>query len=134
MRINLPIKKLFALVLGASFSFVATAQDLDPVSLEQLINTDIPTNQTNVEVAVGDDGEHLFIWDTGNDVIGRRYNSSFAPISDEFLIATASPIMDLGIEYWKDGKYIVSYLETGSEILSFVVVEADNSIGGRNYS
>lgn len=113
----------------AVFLLAAQGQSLSPVSLEQLVNTDIPTTQYNSQVAADPTGGYVIIWTTqegGGTIIGRRYDNTHTAISGEFTI-NAESSTNINMEHWKDGKYVVSYLESGT--LKFAVLSATNTMG-----
>ncbi|WP_343631965.1 T9SS type A sorting domain-containing protein [Fluviicola sp.] len=122
--------KLTALTLICTlFLMGARAQSLSPVSLEQLVNTDIPTTQYNSQVAADPTGGYVIIWTTqesGGAVMGRRYDNTHTAISGELTI-NAETSNNISIEHWKAGKYIVSYLEGFN--LKFAVLDAANVMG-----
>ena len=98
------------------------AQSLNPVSLEQLVNTDIPTTQYNSQVAADPTGGYVIVWTTAENsgtVIARKYDSSHNPITSELTINTDNS-KSINIEYWKNGKYIISFIETSGDRKSVV--------------
>ncbi len=103
-------------------------QALSPVSLEQLVNTDIPSVQYQPRVASAPDGSYVVIWITGptyGDLKARRYDSSHNPVTGEISIATSAS-RNLNIEHWKNGKYVISYVD-GAE-LKFHVLDELNAV------
>ncbi|MNJ86224.1 hypothetical protein D3C87_37130 [compost metagenome] len=121
-----------ATLLTLFFAVLLTAvygQSLSPVSLEQLVNTDIPTTQFNSQIAADPTGGYVIIWTTlenSGTVKGRRYDNTHTAISAEFTINVENS-SSINIEHWKDGKYIISYLESGT--LKFTVLDAANTVG-----
>ncbi len=116
---------LLSLVLSLSFS----AQNLNPVSLEQLVNTDIDGNQFCPVIATDDQGNYMVFW-TMNQYAGeikaRKFDSSHVPISDEISINPGNSKLMVA-HYWEEGKYLVSYIEAGGN-LKFTVINPDNSL------
>lgn len=112
------------------FLMGARAQSLNPVSLEQLVNTDIPTTQYNSQVAADPTGGYVIVWTTAENsgtVIARKYDSSHNPITSELTINTDNS-KSINIEYWKNGKYIISFIETSGTTLKFVVLDELNAV------
>jgi hypothetical protein len=107
----------------------ARAQSLSPISLEQIVNTDIPTTQFNSQVAADPTGAYVIIWTTqenGGTIIARRYDNTHTAVSAEITINTESS-SNINIEHWENGKYVISYLE--SSTLKFVVLNELNTLG-----
>ena len=117
----------FALILSG----LIQGQTLSPLSLEQLVNTDIPTNQYNSTIAADENGAYLITWTTsytGGSIVGRLYNSAHTAISDELSInATSSE--QIKLKYWGDGNYVVSYIESTGDNLKFKTIDALGNTG-----
>lgn len=106
------------------------AQTLNPVSLEQLVNTDVASDQYCPVVAADDEGNYMIFWTMGyysGAIKARRYDSNHQAISDEITInADNSKLMVA--HYWEDGKYVLSYVENSNTNLKFVIINPDNSL------
>ncbi|MDF3027390.1 MAG: hypothetical protein K0S23_1697 [Fluviicola sp.] len=123
------MKSTVLLLLCTVFLMTVRAQSLSPVSLEQLVNTDIPTTQFNSQVAADPTGGYVIIWTTqenGGTIIAKRYDNTHTAVSGEITINTESS-SNINIEHWEDGKYVISYLE--SNTLKFVVLNELNVLG-----
>lgn len=123
------MKSIVLTLFFAVFLIVVRAQSLSPVSLEQLVNTDIPTTQFNSQVAADPSGGYVIIWTTqenGGTIIARRYDNTYTAVSGEVTINTESS-SNINIEHWENGKYVISYLE--SSTLKFVVLNELNVLG-----
>ncbi|WP_343605524.1 T9SS type A sorting domain-containing protein [Fluviicola sp.] len=124
------MKSIALTCLFAVFLTAVGAQSLSPVSLEQLVNTDIPTDQYNSQVAADPNGGYVIVWTTAQSsgtVIARRYDSFHNPITAELTINTDNS-RSINIEYWKNGKYIISFIETSGTTLKFVVLDELNAV------
>ena len=116
-------------LLLAFFTGAIHGQSLNPVSLEQLVNTDIPPNQFQPRVAAAPDGSYVVVWITGQSygvLKARRYDSSHTAVSGEITIASMA-YEHLNIAYWKNGKYVISYLDGST--LKFQVLDELNAVG-----
>jgi hypothetical protein len=125
------IMKSTLLFIALLFSNVIYSQSLSPLSLEQLVNTDIDTDQYNSTIAADENGAYLITWTTsysGGSIIGRLFNSSNTAISDEISINTSSS-EQIKLKYWQDGKYIISYVESSGDNLKFKVIDATGTSG-----
>ncbi|WP_300666693.1 T9SS type A sorting domain-containing protein [Fluviicola sp.] len=103
-------------------------QTLSPLSLEQLVNTDIPPAQFSPKVAAAPDGSYVVIWIDGQTygtLKARRYDSSHNPVTGEITI-TSSASKFLNIEHWKNGKYVISYID--GAVLKFHVLDELNVV------
>ncbi len=75
-----------------ALSFISAsiwAQTLNPALLEQLVNTDVPSNQYCPVIATDDQGSYMVFWTMGyysGAIKARRYNSNHQAISDEITI------------------------------------------------
>jgi hypothetical protein len=124
------MKKILFIVL----TFVTTslcAQTLNPASLEQLVNTDVPSNQYCPVIAADDQGSYIVFWTMGLNtgaIKARRYNSSHVATSDEISINVDNSKLMVA-HYWEDGKYVLSYIENTNNNLKFVVINPDNTVG-----
>ncbi len=108
----------------AVFWIAGWGQSLSPASIEHLVNTDIPPNQFQPRVASAPDGSYVVIWIDGDPygvLKARRYNSSHVPVTGELTIV-ASASKHLNIEHWKNGKYVISYVD-GPELKFHVLDE-----------
>ncbi|AEA42150.1 T9SS type A sorting domain-containing protein [Fluviicola taffensis] len=123
--------KLVVLTCLFTISFmVSWGQTLTPVSLEQLVNTDIPTSQFNSQIAADPSGGYVIIWttaETSGTIMARRYDSSHSPITSELTINTDNS-KSINIEYWKNGKYIISFIETSGPTLKFLILDELNVV------
>lgn len=122
--------KFFTLLFSVFFSCIITAQTLSPVSLEQLVNTDIPTDQYNSRIVADENGNYLIIWTNANNTVisGRFYSNNHTPASEELQFYSGS-FSDIGLDYWKNGKYIISYVINSSSALQLRVVENGQAPG-----
>ena len=105
-------------------------QTLSPASSEQLVNTDIPPAQSFPKVAAAPDGSYVIIWidgqtQTSGVLKARKYNSAHVPVTGEITIA-ASASKYLNIEHWKNGKYVISYVD--GAVLKFHVLDELNVV------
>ncbi|MEZ4798217.1 MAG: hypothetical protein R2809_00270 [Flavobacteriales bacterium] len=118
---------LFTFLFASISSF---SQTLDPVSLEQLVNTDVASNQYCPVIAADDDGNYIIFW-TMNSYSGaikaRRYNSNHQAISDEITINSDNSKLMVA-QYWEDGKFVLSYIENTGNNLKFTIINPDNSL------
>ena len=124
------MKSTVLLLLCTVFLMTVRAQSLSPVSLEQLVNTDIPTNQYNSQVAADPNGEYVIIWTNGENagtIMARKYDSSHNPLTPELTINTDNS-KSINIEYWENGKYIISFIEISGTTLKFVVLNELNVV------
>lgn len=123
------MKRILCLVL-VLVAFSGWAQTLNPVSLEQLVNTDVASSQYCPVVAADDDGNYMVFWTMGyysGAIKARRYDSNHQAISDEISInADNSKLMVA--HYWEDGKFVLSYVENTNSNLKFVIINPDNSL------
>jgi len=122
--------KQLLLLLSIVISLSASAQNLDPVSLEQLVNTDIDGNQYCPVIAADDQGNYMVFWTMNNysgAIKARRYDSNHNAISDEITINSSNSKLMVA-HYWEEGKYLVSYIENSGDNLKFVVINPDNSL------
>ncbi|MDA0881885.1 MAG: hypothetical protein O2984_01115, partial [Bacteroidetes bacterium] len=118
---------LLALVFISS---IISAQTLNPVSLEQLVNTDIDGNQYCPVIATDDQGNYMVFWTMNNysgAIKARRYDSNHNAISDEITINPDNSKLMVA-HYWEDGKFVLSYIENSVNNLKFVVINPDNSL------
>jgi hypothetical protein len=123
------MKQLF-LFFSIVISLSASAQSLDPVSLEQLVNTDIESNQYCPVIATDDQGNYMVFWTMNyyaGEIKARKFDSNHVAISDEITINTGNSKLMVA-HYWEDGKFIVSYIENSGNNLKFTVINADNSL------
>lgn len=106
------------------------AQTLNPISLEQLVNTDVASTQYCPVIAADDQGNYIVFWTMSyysGAIKARRYDSNHQAISDEITInADNSKLMVA--HYWEDGKFVLSYIENTSSNLKFVIINPDNSL------
>ncbi|MBX2980623.1 MAG: T9SS type A sorting domain-containing protein [Flavobacteriales bacterium] len=112
------------------------AQDLNPVTLEFLVNQHIPGEQSLPHVASDEDGGYVIAWRSwGQDgsfgsIRARRYGADHQPLTDEILITT-----DLGsastnrpfVHYWKEGRFVIRWT-VSSEPGGYRVLNADNTL------
>ena len=112
------------------------AQDLNPVTLEFLVNQHIPGEQTLPHVASDEDGGYVIAWRSwGQDgsfgsIRARRYGADHQPLTDEILITT-----DLGsastnrpfVHYWKEGRFVIRWT-VSSGPGGYRVLNADNTL------
>lgn len=120
--------KQVLLLLSIVISLSASAQSLDPVSLEQLVNTDIDGNQYCPVIATDDQGNYMVFWTMNNyagAIKARRYDSNHNAISDEITINTDNSKLMVA-HYWEDGKFVLSYIENTGDNLKFIVINPDN--------
>ncbi|MGV3611762.1 MAG: T9SS type A sorting domain-containing protein [Fluviicola sp.] len=124
------MKSTVLMLFCTVFLTAVRAQSLNPVSLEQLVNTDIPTNQYNSQVAADPSGGYVIIWTTAENsgaIMARKYDSSHNPITSELTINTDNS-KAINIEYWKNGKYIISFIETSGTTLKFLILNELNAV------
>jgi hypothetical protein len=125
------MKSIGLMLFFAVFLTVSWGQSLSPVSLEQLVNTDVPTTQFNSQIAADPTGAYVIIWTTlenSGAVMARKYNSSHVAISGELTINSQNSSA-INIEHWEDGKYVISYIETTGNNLKFTVLDELNVVG-----
>ncbi|WP_341906637.1 T9SS type A sorting domain-containing protein [Fluviicola taffensis] len=125
------MKSTGLMLFFAVFLTVSWGQSLSPVSLEQLVNTDVSTTQFNSQIATDPTGAYVIIWTTqeySGAVMARRYNSSHVAISGELTINSQNSSA-INIEHWEDGKYVISYIETTGNNLKFTVLDELNAVG-----
>lgn len=122
--------KKFLFFAFSILSLSSFSQTLDPVSLEQLVNTDVPGNQYCPVIAADDAGNYIVFW-TMNSYSGaikaRRYDSNHQAISDEITINSDNSKLMVA-HYWEDGKFVLSYIENTSNNLKFTIINPDNSL------
>lgn len=114
------------------FSTLSFSQTLSPVSLEQLVNTDIDADQTRTALAADENDGYFIVWLANNGIgriVGRFYNSNHTAVTGEISIVSGSSASDINVEYWKDGQYIVSYIESGTA--KFKIVENTGDVGAQ---
>jgi hypothetical protein len=125
------MKSIGLMLFFAVFLTVSWGQSLSPVSLEQLVNTDVPTTQFNSQIAADPTGAYVIIWTTlenSGSIKARRFNSSHVAISAELTINVENSKM-INIEHWEDGKYVISYIETTGTTLKFAVLDELDVVG-----
>lgn len=113
----------------AVFLLTVKGQSLNPASIEQLVNTDIPPSQFIPKVATAPDGSYVVIWITGQsygELKARRYDSSHTAVSGEVTIA-AQANEYLNIEHWKNGKFVIAYVNNST--YKFHVLDELNNVG-----
>lgn len=106
------------------------AQTLNPASLEQLVNTDVPSNQYCPVIAADDQGSYIVFWTMSSNsgaIKARRYNSNHQAVSDEIVINSDNSKLMVA-HYWEGGKYVLSYIENSGNNLKFVIINPDNSL------
>lgn len=119
------------LVFAVVFSGILQAQSLSPLSLEQLVNTDIATDQYNTNFAADESGAYLITWNTAQSyglTFGRLYNSAHVAISPEFSINAAST-GNIKLKYQANGTYVISYVESSGTTLKFKTIDPSGNIG-----
>jgi hypothetical protein len=119
------------LILAIVFSGILQAQSLSPISLEQLVNTDLATDQYNTNIAADESGAYLITWNTGysyGPMFGRLYNSAHVAISPDFSINAANS-GNIKLKYWADGSYVISYIESSGTTLKFKTIDASGNVG-----
>jgi Secretion system C-terminal sorting domain len=119
------------LILVFVFTGFLNAQTLSPISLEQLVNTDLATDQYNSNIAADESGGYLITWTTSYSsglIQGRFYNSSHVAISNEISINSASSESPK-LKYWGNGTYIISYIESSNDVLKFRTIDAAGNVG-----
>lgn len=120
------------LLIALSFLNISLcAQTLNPASLEQLVNTDVASNQYCPVIAADDQGSYMIFWTMGDNtgaIKARRYNSSHQATSDEISINVDNSKLMVA-HYWEEGKYVLSYIENTNNNLKFVVINPDNTLG-----
>ena len=119
------------LILAIVFSGILQAQSLSPISLEQLVNTDLATDQYNTNIAATEQGAYLITWNTGysyGPMFGRLYNSAHVAISPDFSINAANS-GNIKLKYWADGTYVISYIESSGTTLKFKTIDASGNVG-----
>ncbi len=114
----------------------ASAQDLNPLTLEFLVNQHTPSAQTLPHVASGEDGGYVIAWrswaQSGSygSIWARRYGADHQPLTDEFLVETEQGSYSRPyVHYWKEGRYVILWttgVEPGSS--SMRVLNADNTL------
>ncbi|WP_430406659.1 beta strand repeat-containing protein [Fluviicola sp.] len=125
------MKSIGLMLFFAVFLTVSWGQSLSPVSLEQLVNTDVSTTQFNSQIAADPTGAYVIIWTTlenSGSIKARRFNSSHVAISAELTINVENSKM-INIEHWEDGKYVISYIETTGTTLKFAVLDQLDVVG-----
>jgi hypothetical protein len=119
------------LILAIVFSGILQAQSLSPVSLEQLVNTDLATDQYNTNIAADESGAYLITWNTAYSyglTFGRLYNSAHVAISPEFSINSSST-GNIKLKYWANGTYVISYIEISGTTLKFKTIDSSGNVG-----
>jgi hypothetical protein len=79
-------------------------------------NSSIGTSEFYSAVTELDDGGFFAVWRAGSDLWGRQFNSTGAPVSDDFKVDTFSPgsILDPDVVRGADGRVLVVW-EDGEE-------------------
>jgi hypothetical protein len=119
------------LILVFVFTGFLNAQTLSPISLEQLVNTDLATDQYNTNIAADESGAYLITWNTGysyGPMFGRFYNSAHVAISSDFSINAANS-GNIKLKYWANGTYVISYIESSGTTLKFKTIDASGNVG-----
>lgn len=112
--------------------FVAPSmgQSLDPVSIEQLANTDIAADQHGPEIATAPDGSYVVCWHegswSGGSLHARRFSNDHTPLGDQTLL-TSIQISTSKIQHYAGSEYIVAFRQLGSNDLYFVVFDASDA-------
>ena len=122
--------KSILLVALVFLSSIISAQTLNPVSLEQLVNTDIDGNQYCPVIATDNQGNYMVFWTMNNysgAIKARRYDSNSNAISDEITINPDNSKLMVA-HYWEDGKFVLSYIENSGDNLKFIVINPNNSL------
>ncbi len=120
-------------ILLIALTFISSsiwAQTLNPASLEQLVNTDVPSDQYCPVIATDDQGSYMVFWTMGyysGAIKARRYNSNHQAISDEIVINSDNSKLMVA-QYWEDGKYVLSYIENSNSVLKFIIINPDNTL------
>jgi hypothetical protein len=122
--------------LGGVLALVASAQPL-PDGPEFRINTYTTSQQGQVQVASGQDGDFVVVWQEGSfnqdshdgsgyGVFGQRFSSTGMPLGQEFQIAS----------YTTGGQYSpsVAGLANGDFIVLWVDLDRGNGVFGQRYS
>lgn len=110
------------------------AQDLNPLTLEFLVNQTISNSQTYPHVASDEDGGYVIAWSNftlSNITIRlRRYGPDHQPLSDEIQIATGLHNTNRAyVHYWKEGRYVIVWTTSVAPGNSSVrVLNADNTL------
>ena len=110
---------------------VVFGQSLEPLYLEQLINTDVPTDQHETAITSDENDNYIIVWTAGawngGNVIARKFGSDHVATSNEITIK-GSAASDIRVEYKGNGTYIISYIESGGD-LKFVTLDDQNTLG-----
>lgn len=111
-------------------------QDLQPTTLEFLVNEHVPNTQTNPHVASDENGGYVIAWRSWNQggsngsIWARRYGADHQPLTDEFQVAAALGSASRPyVHYWKEGSYVIVWttgVAPGSS--SMRVLNADNTL------
>jgi hypothetical protein len=125
------------LILSLSVALAAaTAQDLNPLTLEFLVNQHIPGEQTYPHVASGEDGGYVIAWrstgqdDGGRSIRVRRYGPDHQALTDEILVATglgSGPADRPYVHYWKEDRFLIRWT-VSSGPGGYRVLNADNTL------
>lgn len=115
---------------------VASAQDLNPLTLEFLVNQHIPGEQTFPHVDSDEDGGYVIAWRSwGQDgssgsIRARRYGADHQPLTDEILITTGLGSASTNrpyVHYWKEGRFVIRWT-VSSGPGGYRVLNADNTL------
>jgi hypothetical protein len=129
------IATLACLLLVLSFHGLRS-QNLNPVTLEFLVNQHIPGEQSWPHVASGEDGGYVIAWrstgqdDGGRSIRVRRYGPDHQPLTDEILVTTGLGSASTNrpfVHYWKEDRYVIRWT-TSSGPGGYRVLNADNSL------
>lgn len=112
------------------------AQDLNPQTLEFLVNQTTTGEQTYPHVASDEEGGYVIAWrswnqgGSGGSIWLRRYGADHQPLTEELQVATGLGSANRPyVHYWKEGRYVILWT-TGAApgSSSMRVLNADNSM------
>jgi hypothetical protein len=120
-----------------AFAGPLRAQDLNPQTLEFLVNQHVPNEQSLPHVDSDPDGGYVIAWRSWNQggsngsIWARRYGADHQPLTDEFQVAAALGSASRPyVHFWKEGSYVIVWttgVAPGSS--SMRVLNADNTLG-----
>ncbi|NQX93075.1 MAG: hypothetical protein HRT74_13300, partial [Flavobacteriales bacterium] len=120
--------KLHLSILFCFFTAVAMSQ-LEPQSLEQLVNATIDGTQSQPEIAVSDDGSYIVIWnDVGGDsgLNAKRFDSNHNAVGEDFQVNNANFEL-VRAHYIGQDQYVIATLNSGG-IANFFILNSDNTV------
>jgi hypothetical protein len=113
-----------------------SAQGLNPLTLEFLVNQYVPDQQTFPHVASDTAGGYVIAWrswaqgGSNGSIWARRYGPDHQPLTDEFQVATGLGSANRPyLHYWKEGRYVILWTSGAAPGTSYMrVLNADNSL------